>query len=262
MGKQDALGRNKGLSYTKLTSYIENSMVEKLVVYDDSHVQATIAKDAYTVVFGVNPDKSEAIKSSDGTITAQIPSEEEFGKYMDSVNATRKEKSLPAIDVTYEKSRDYWYLILINVLPFALLILFFIWMGRGSAAMAGNIFGVGKAKAQVFDKEKKDKITFKDVAGLSGAKQEVEEIVAFLKNPKKYTVLGGKIPKGALLVGPPGTGKTLLAKAVAGEAGVPFFSISGSDFVELYVGVGAGRVRDLFEQAKYLLQLNQDYLIK
>ncbi|MBQ2170307.1 MAG: ATP-dependent zinc metalloprotease FtsH, partial [Paludibacteraceae bacterium] len=154
------------------------------------------------------------------------------------------------VDVTYKESRNYWTLILVNVLPFALLILFFVYMSRGMAGAAGGIFGVGRAKAQLFDKDKKDKVTFKDVAGLAGAKQEVEEIVEFLKNPKKYTEIGAKIPKGALLVGPPGTGKTLLAKAVAGEADVPFFSMSGSDFVEMFVGVGASRVRDLFRQAK------------
>ena len=133
-----------------------------------------------------------------------------------------------------------------------LLILFFILMTRRMSNGAGGIFSVGKSKAQLFDKDDKSKtkVTFKDVAGLAGAKQEVEEIVSFLKNPKKYTDLGGKIPKGALLVGPPGTGKTLLAKAVAGEADVPFFSMSGSDFVEMFVGVGASRVRDLFRQAK------------
>ena len=123
-------------------------------------------------------------------------------------------------------------------------------MSGGAGGGPGGVFSVGKAKAQLFDKDNDRKVTFKDVAGLSEAKQEVEEIVAFLKNPEKYTELGGKIPKGALLVGPPGTGKTLLAKAVAGEADVPFFSLSGSDFVEMFVGVGASRVRDLFRQAK------------
>ena len=139
-----------------------------------------------------------------------------------------------------------------NILPFLFIVLFFVWMSRGigNAGGIGGIFGVGKAQAQVFDKDKQQKVTFKDVAGLEGAKQEVEEIVSFLKNPEKYTALGGKIPKGALLVGPPGTGKTLLAKAVAGEADVPFLSMSGSDFVEMFVGVGASRVRDLFRQAK------------
>mgnify|MGYP003290678036 CR=1 FL=1 len=250
-GGQQGMMQEKGLSYTKLTSYIESNAVEKIVVYDDNHVKATIRPESLTLVFGPQETaKKEIDKKEDGVLTAQIPSVEEFGKYMDSVNSTRREAGQQAIDVTYEKAHDYWYLILVNVLPFVLFILFFVWMGRGAAGAAGSIFSIGKAKAQVFDKEKKDKVTFKDVAGLSGAKQEVEEIVAFLKNPKKYTDLGGKIPKGALLVGPPGTGKTLLAKAVAGEADVPFFSMSGSDFVEMFVGVGASRVRDLFRQAK------------
>jgi len=121
--------------------------------------------------------------------------------------------------------------------------------GAGSGGGGGQIFNIGKSKAKLFDKDTKVKTTFENVAGLEGAKEEVQEIVDFLKNPGKYTALGGKIPKGALLVGPPGTGKTLLAKAVAGEAEVPFFSLSGSDFVEMFVGVGASRVRDLFKQA-------------
>ena len=138
-----------------------------------------------------------------------------------------------------------------------LMILLWVWMFRGlgrnmggPGMPGGNPFDVGKAKGKLAEKDEKTKVTFKDVAGLYGAKEEVMEIVDFLRNPKKYTALGGKIPKGALLVGPPGTGKTLLAKAVAGEADVPFFSISGSDFVEMFVGVGASRVRDLFRQAK------------
>ena len=123
-------------------------------------------------------------------------------------------------------------------------------MGRGGGAGGGQIFNIGKSQARLYDNASDEKVTFKDVAGLEEAKEEVVEVVDFLKNPKKYTRLGGKIPKGVLLVGPPGTGKTLLAKSVAGEAGVPFFSISGSDFVEMFVGVGASRVRDLFKQAK------------
>ncbi|MDE7376820.1 MAG: AAA family ATPase, partial [Muribaculaceae bacterium] len=136
--------------------------------------------------------------------------------------------------------------------PIVLLIGFWIFMMRrmSGGLGGGGVFSVGKSKAKMFDKNDADKVTFKDVAGLTEAKTEIEEIVEFLKNPKKYTELGGKIPKGALLVGPPGTGKTLLAKAVAGEANVPFFSMSGSDFVEMFVGVGASRVRDLFRQAK------------
>lgn len=241
-------GSKKDLSYTKFTAYIENNAVEKLVVYDDNHAEAIIRPTSYVLVFG-DQAKGEQAK---GKLVAQVPTVEEFAKYMDDVNKRRSEADMLPIDVRYEKSRDYWYIILANILPFALLVLFFVWMSRGMGAAAGGggIFGVGKAKAQVYDKDKKDKVTFKDVAGLYGAKQEVQEIVAFLKNPKKYTNLGGKIPKGALLVGPPGTGKTLLAKAVAGEADVPFFSMSGSDFVEMFVGVGASRVRDLFRQAK------------
>ena len=244
----DGSSSQKGLSYTKLTAYIENDAVKEMVVFDDNHVEATIRPTSYVLVFGEQA-KGEQAK---GQLTAQIPSVDEFAKYIDKVNADRKDAGKQPIDVSYKQNKNYWYLFLINVLPFALLIIFFIWMSRGigGAASGGGIFGVGKAKAQVFDKDKKDKVTFKDVAGLTGAKQEVQEIVAFLKNPTKYTDLGGKIPKGALLVGPPGTGKTLLAKAVAGEADVPFFSMSGSDFVEMFVGVGASRVRDLFRQAK------------
>lgn len=144
--------------------------------------------------------------------------------------------------------------IFVSLLPWVLLIAFWMWMMRrmsgGSGGASGGIFNVGKSKAKLYEKANELDITFKDVAGQEGAKQEVQEIVEFLKNTKKYTDLGGKIPKGALLVGPPGTGKTLLAKAVAGEAGVPFFSMSGSDFVEMFVGVGASRVRDVFQQAK------------
>ncbi|GJG67811.1 ATP-dependent zinc metalloprotease FtsH [Prevotella lacticifex] len=143
--------------------------------------------------------------------------------------------------------------ILVNVLPWVIIIFVWIWIMRrfsGGGSGNGGIFSVGKSKAKLYEKSQAVGVTFKDVAGQEGAKQEVQEIVDFLKNPKKYTALGGKIPKGALLIGPPGTGKTLLAKAVAGEAGVPFFSMSGSDFVEMFVGVGASRVRDVFRQAK------------
>ena len=237
---------DKGLSYTQLMSYIEHNQISSVVVYDDNHVEATVRMDAYTLVFG---DATKGVEKK-GIITCLVPSVEEFCKYMGTVNVTRAESHLPAIDVSIKKSHDYWYLILVNVLPWVFIIFFFVMMTRNIGGVGSGIFGVGRAKAEVFDKDKKDKVTFKDVAGLEGAKQEVEEIVSFLKNPEKYTKLGGKIPKGALLVGPPGTGKTLLAKAVAGEANVPFFSMSGSDFVEMFVGVGASRVRDLFRQAK------------
>ena len=247
-GDKEGAGLSKELSYTKLTAYIEAGAIEKIEVSDDLQAKATVKPQSYTLVFGSQGD-GEKVR---GVIRTQVPSVEEFAKYMDTVNADRKAAGQAAIDVTFAKSRDYWYLILVNIVPFVLIVLFFVYMSRGIGGLsgAGGIFGVGKAQAQLFDSNKKDKVTFEDVAGLYGAKQEVQEIVEFLKNPKKYTEIGAKIPKGALLVGPPGTGKTLLAKAVAGEANVPFFSMSGSDFVEMFVGVGASRVRDLFRQAK------------
>ncbi|MCQ2348209.1 MAG: ATP-dependent zinc metalloprotease FtsH [Paludibacteraceae bacterium] len=237
---------DKKLSYTQFTAYVQNDMVAKIEVSNDCKAEAVIRPQSYVYVFGTQ-EAGEQVK---GKLQTQVPSVEEFSKWIDAQNAERATNKQPAIDVTYKDSHDIWYLLLVNVAPFLLLIVFFMLIGRGAAGVAGGIFGVGKAKAQLFDKDKKDKVTFKDVAGLEGAKEEIQEIVAFLKNPKKYTALGGKIPKGALLVGPPGTGKTLLAKAVAGEADVPFFSMSGSDFVEMFVGVGASRVRDLFRQAK------------
>ena len=247
-GDKQGQGASKELSYTKLTAYVEAGAIEKIEVTDDLMAKATVKPQSYTLVFGSQGDGEKAR----GVLKTQVPSIEEFSKYIDGVNASRKADGQAAIDVKYAKSHDYWYLILVNILPFALLILFFVYMSRGigSGGGIGGIFGVGKAQAQLFDKEKKDKVTFEDVAGLYGAKQEVQEIVEFLKNPKRYSEIGAKIPKGVLLVGPPGTGKTLLAKAVAGEADVPFFSMSGSDFVEMFVGVGASRVRDLFRQAK------------
>ncbi len=238
----------KELTFTSIQAYIEADAIDRITVYDDNSLKATVKPQKYASVFGERADDERNARA----LKARIASVDEFSKYIESVNATRKENNQAAIDIKYEKSHDYWYLILVNVLPFALIILFFVYMSRGIGNLGGGggIFGVGKARAQIFDKDKKDKVTFKDVAGLYGAKQEVQEIVEFLKNPKKYTEIGAKIPKGALLVGPPGTGKTLLAKAVAGEADVPFFSMSGSDFVEMFVGVGASRVRDLFRQAK------------
>ena len=164
-----------------------------------------------------------------------------------------EEQSGHKVILAYEKDEGGWIDVLISVLPWLFFIVFWIFMMRGmrgGGAGGGNIMNVGKARAQVFDKENQKRVTFKDVAGLEEAKVEIMEIVDFLKKKDKYVELGAKIPKGALLVGPPGTGKTLLAKAVAGEANVPFLSISGSDFVEMFVGVGASRVRDLFEQAK------------
>ena len=240
---------SKDFNYTELTNHLDSGYVKSVVVNrDDNTAVAEIYPQHYNDVF----ETTEEIEKTGGKIQTQIPTVEEFNKYIDKVNDSKGAEDA-IIEVKYE-SESQWYVLLINALPILLIILFFVWMSRGIGNAAnggpGGIFNVGKAKAQVFDKDKNGKVTFKDVAGLSGAKQEVEEIVSFLKSPKKYTDLGGKIPKGVLLVGPPGTGKTLLAKAVAGEANVPFFSMSGSDFVEMFVGVGASRVRDLFRQAK------------
>ncbi len=175
----------------------------------------------------------------------------DVGEFQREVKAWRNSKRFNAPEQYEEGSSIGTYIWSFG--PIVLLIVFWILIMRrmsGGGSNGGGVFSVGKSKAQIFDKDGPNKVTFKDVAGLSEAKTEIEEIVEFLKNPQRYTDLGGKIPKGALLVGPPGTGKTLLAKAVAGEANVPFFSMSGSDFVEMFVGVGASRVRDLFRQAK------------
>ena len=237
---------SKEVNYTDFKTYVENGMIDDIEVSDNLQATGHVVKDSAPTIFGIQKEGEDA-KS---VVRTQVPTMEEFSKFIDAVNADRKDKSMDLIKTKFTTSKDYWYLILVNILPFVLMVLFFVYLSRGIGGAAGGIFGVGKAQAQVFDKNKKDKVTFKDVAGLYGAKQEVQEIVEFLKNPKKYTEIGAKIPKGALLVGPPGTGKTLLAKAVAGEADVPFFSMSGSDFVEMFVGVGASRVRDLFRQAK------------
>ncbi len=185
------------------------------------------------------------------TVEVEIGSVEQVERFVEQARAQKKFSG----DFSYDNEQDSALLhtIFINVLPLVIIVVIWIFIMRrmsGGKGGSGGIFNVGKSKAQMYEKGGELNITFKDVAGQAGAKQEMHEIVDFLKNPQKYTELGGKIPKGALLVGPPGTGKTLLAKAVAGEAGVPFFSMSGSDFVEMFVGVGASRVRDLFQQAK------------
>jgi len=233
-------------SYPAFKQYVELGYIESIEVYAaKNQVEAVVEDSVATLkeVFGTNYKAFE----KDRRIRVNIPSADKFDEFIATSGVE---------NVAYKDDRNYFEIFLVSILPFMLLIGFFVFMSRRMSGQmggggAGGIFNVGKSKAQLFDKgNTNNKITFKDVAGLAGAKQEIEEIVAFLKNPGKYTELGGKIPKGALLVGPPGTGKTLLAKAVAGEADVPFFSMSGSDFVEMFVGVGASRVRDLFRQAK------------
>jgi cell division protease FtsH len=203
----------------------------------------------------LNTPKRGFSSKSDPEFSFEIVDAGTFDTKMGQLNEEHKAKGKPAVDYKPEEEVNYLSSILSFILP--IIILIAIWMfvmrrmsGGSGGGPGGQIFNIGKSRAQIYDKGKSTNVTFKDVAGLEGAKEEIQEIVEFLKNPKKYTELGAKIPKGALLVGPPGTGKTLLAKAVAGEAKVPFFSLSGSDFVEMFVGVGASRVRDLFRQAK------------
>ena len=209
-----------------------------------------IIKRAITSSAKSNFNQSKIVFSYD------IESTTVFSEDFTAITEAREEAGFEKIEYKIDDEHNYTGQIFSFLLP--IIIIIAIWMfimrrmagGAGGGGPGGQIFNIGKSKAKVFEKGKQTNVTFKDVAGLEGAKEEIEEIVAFLKNPKKYTELGAKIPKGALLVGPPGTGKTLLAKAVAGEADVPFFSLSGSDFVEMFVGVGASRVRDLFKQAK------------
>lgn len=222
------------------------SGVQRIIVDTKKGLAEAILTDSMAKVhFG---DRFHANSGVVAKVTTRIPSAQSFQD-----DAKRwKEEGRYTGSVKYEESGSFSTL-LWSFGPIILLIAFWFFIMRrmsGGGGSGGNVFNVGKSKAQIFDKDSANKVTFKDVAGLSEAKTEIEEIVEFLKNPKRYTDLGGKIPKGALLVGPPGTGKTLLAKAVAGEANVPFFSMSGSDFVEMFVGVGASRVRDLFRQAK------------
>ena len=249
-GGGDALGGSaaKKATYTEFKEYVEKGYVLSVVAN----------KTESTLKLYINPKNIRDVYKTSAKnvgpspyVEVQFGSVEELDKYLDSMVKTHKIHSY-----TYENQKGNDFIsLLVSVAPILLFFLFIMWMsgrmGSGlTGGMGGGIFSVGKSKARMYEKGNAIGVTFKDVAGQEGAKQEVQEIVDFLKNPQKYTDLGGKIPKGALLVGPPGTGKTLLAKAVAGEAEVPFFSMSGSDFVEMFVGVGASRVRDLFRQAK------------
>ena len=238
----------KELGWTEFQKLAQENVFDKMTVYNKKNlVEETVQNGKTEQVFG-NMDVSKIGVSP--KVYVKIPSADKFSDFYDKAVAD----SHIDTQVRFEEGDDAIWNFLVSFGPIILLIGVWMFLMRrmsgGTGAGPGGVFSVGKAKAQLFDKDNDRKVTFKDVAGLAEAKQEVEEIVSFLKNPEKYTELGGKIPKGALLVGPPGTGKTLLAKAVAGEANVPFFSLSGSDFVEMFVGVGASRVRDLFRQAK------------
>ena len=238
---------SREISYDEFQRYVQLGYINKVTGYDDNTVEAYIKPEHVKDVFG--SDSTRVGRAP--MIMTEAPSRESLGDFL------QKQKDESHFDgaITYEKKGNYVGVILWQILPILFFIGFWVylsrrWTGGGNLGGGGGIFNVGKSKAQLFEKGSTVRVTFKDVAGLAEAKQEVQEIVEFLKEPQKYTDLGGKIPKGALLVGPPGTGKTLLAKAVAGEANVPFFSLAGSDFVEMFVGVGASRVRDLFRQAK------------
>ncbi|MCD8186385.1 MAG: ATP-dependent zinc metalloprotease FtsH [Rikenellaceae bacterium] len=228
--------------------YIDRGDVEKIVVVNERRAEVYLTKSRVAALLKNSnyrnlPMDGPQFTFNVGRLTLDVIKEELQPEQISELFSEEERKSP-------------WTDVVLSFLPFLLIIgLWIFWMrsmnrGAGGGGGSGGVFSVGKAKAQMYDKDSKVKVTFKDVAGLEEAKVEIMEIVDFLKNSKKYSDLGGKIPKGALLVGPPGTGKTLLAKAVAGEADVPFFSISGSDFVEMFVGVGASRVRDLFRQAK------------
>lgn len=236
----------KEVSYTEFQGWVSKGYADKVVAYDDNRIEMFVKADHVADVF----QKEAKNVGRSPAITVQAGSIESLDRFLDE---QQKEGHFTG-KVIYKKS-DNWFGMLFGSLA-PLLFFVFIWiffmrrMGGGAGPTGSGVFNVGKSKAQLFEKGAANRVTFKDVAGQAAAKQEVQEIVDFLKDPQKYTRLGGKIPKGALLVGPPGTGKTLLAKAVAGEADVPFFSMSGSDFVEMFVGVGASRVRDLFRQAK------------
>ena len=239
----------KTASYTEFKQMVERGYAKKIVVNKPQSILRMYVKPEHI---------RDVFHQGTNQTGAEPYLEVEFGS-VDQVEqfvAKAKEEKVFTGDLSFDNRREneFFSVIISNLIPILFIVGLWIFlmrrMGGGGGGMGGGVFNVGKSKAKMYEKGGELGITFKDVAGQAGAKQEIQEIVDFLKNPQKYTDLGGKIPKGALLVGPPGTGKTLLAKAVAGEAGVPFFSMSGSDFVEMFVGVGASRVRDLFQQAK------------
>jgi cell division protease FtsH len=245
---------SREVGYSDFARMAQEGDFSKMVVYTNKDaVEATLTQAPEAENLQGLKTLYEKAKSEGRTLTIEtsIPSADKFADDVERWKTAEDSKF--SADVRYEKSSNLWDMVWSFGSPLLILLIFWFFIFRrmgGPGGMGGGIFSVGKSKAQVYEKDNRVQVTFKDVAGLSEAKQEVQEIVEFLKNPQKFTNLGGKIPKGALLVGPPGTGKTLLAKAVAGEADVPFFSMSGSDFVEMFVGVGASRVRDLFRQAK------------
>lgn len=248
----DGMTNDQRINISTFERFLNDDEVERVLVINKSLAQVTIKDDA------LQTSKHKGARSTDflGRSNAKGPHYQFEVGNLEIFQTKLEEAKIKGAEFDYDFKtvENRWLDVMLSFLPLILIIGVWIFLMRrmsgGGAGGGGQIFNIGKSKAKLFDEKSNVKVTFKDVAGLEGAKEEVQEIVDFLKNPSKYTVLGGKIPKGALLVGPPGTGKTLLAKAVAGEAKVPFFSLSGSDFVEMFVGVGASRVRDLFKQAK------------
>jgi len=244
---------NDQITWNRIEEMIQDRAIEKLVIINQKFAHIYIKEELLS-----DPKYSDAAKNSIAGDSyhywLEIGSVDAFANTLKDAQETANVSRDDFIYPSYESKQNWLTPILSWVLPLVIVIAIWFFIMRrvsgGAGGPGGQLFNIGKSKATLFDQNSKVNVTFKDVAGLDEAKEEVMEVVDFLKNPKKYTALGGKIPKGVLLVGPPGTGKTLLAKAVAGEAGVPFFSISGSDFVEMFVGVGASRVRDLFKQAR------------
>ncbi|MEL6305581.1 MAG: ATP-dependent zinc metalloprotease FtsH [Bacteroidota bacterium] len=239
---------------SELQEYLRNGDISEILIITNTRqakvflTEEALQKDVHRNV------ADRPFNFSAGKLPQYVLDYGDLQNFEDEIKSIKKENNLDTI-VDFDTESNVLGELLLSLLPFALIIGIWIYLmrrmsGGAGGGAGGQIFNIGKSKAKLFDEKTDTRTSFKDVAGLEGAKEEVQEIVEFLKNPDKYTSLGGKIPKGALLVGPPGTGKTLLAKAVAGEAKVPFFSLSGSDFVEMFVGVGASRVRDLFKQAK------------
>ena len=247
-GGTDSSATKKLVAYSKFKDMVTAGYAKKIVINkNQSELYMYVKPEKVREVFKQSVQQTGA----EPFVTVEIGSVDQTEQFISQMRADKKFTG----DFSYENrnSNEVFNFLLYNILPIVAIVAVWIFFMRrmgGGGSMGGGIFNVGKSRAKMYENGGNLQITFKDVAGQAGAKQEMQEIVDFLKNPQKYTELGGKIPKGALLVGPPGTGKTLLAKAVAGEAGVPFFSMSGSDFVEMFVGVGASRVRDLFEKAK------------
>lgn len=249
-----AFSRTEKTTTSELQEYLRNGDIEKIIVIKNmGQAKVFLTKAALEKKVHAKVNEKPLIPST-GIVPQYVLEYGDLQIFQNEIDEIKAENSLETI-VEFDTEQNYIGDILSFVLPFILIIGIWIYLmrrmsGGAGGGAGGQIFNIGKSKAKLFDEKTDTRTSFKDVAGLEGAKEEVQEIVEFLRHPDKYTSLGGKIPKGALLVGPPGTGKTLLAKAVAGEAKVPFFSLSGSDFVEMFVGVGASRVRDLFKQAK------------